>query len=284
MEAGNYFALLDDDAPKKKVTKAVEPEPVKKAAPRAARPESARAEGAGKGKGRGRGEGRGRGGKGKGGADGERRPRREFDRHESGTGKLKNDTKKGGAGKHNWGKEGETDGDKPRRANRPRKEKTETSDEPAEEDATVAEGEAAEAEATAEPETPAEPEPEDNTLTLAEYLAQKKTLEGDKKTARTVVNDDSAFKAGKALKKDDEANEYALPKNEGGEASKKLGSKKTKGGKISFDAFIKDAPSGGRGGKGRGGDRGGKGGKGRGNDRGQRFALNDDQFPTLGGK
>jgi len=201
----NPFAFLDDDAPppSKKEAKA----PVKKEEPKAkpnARPESARnndrgdrneRSGAKGGKGKG-GKGGKRGKGGKGGDRGERgerserseRPKREFDRHVSGTGRDKG-VKKEGHGRGGWGEE----------ELRPRQVEAEVE---ASEEPTVE----VEEETPAEEAKPAEPEePEDTSVTYDEFLAQQaaKVVDDDVREVRSVLNDDAKFKGKELVKKDD---------------------------------------------------------------------------------
>jgi len=284
--SGNAFALLDEDAPKvsKKAAKAPEPVVAKKEDPK--REERKPREGGGRG-GKGGERGRGRGGKGKGAsADGEKPPRerREFDRHESGDGKVKNATKKGGAGKYNWGAEGEEGAERPPRERRERRPPRDAptavaapaADAPAAE-VVVAEVEVA-AEVVVEPEVDLGPP----VKTLDEFLAERATVEDDLKIKRREVqNDDSGFKAFAAFKPVEEANEYvnAMAKS-GSAAGPKSAKTASKKGKVNIDEFMKTneaAAAGGKGGKG-GKGKGGKGGDNR------KFTMKDDQFPTLGGK
>jgi plasminogen activator inhibitor 1 RNA-binding protein len=132
--SSNAFSMLDEDAPmpvaKKEEPKAPEPKKNNTASrnPRGGREGGDRREGGRgggeRGRGRGRGEGRGRGrgeGRGRGRGpprDGPPRERREFDRHESGTGRDRN-AKKGGAGKYNWGTEGDQGADDESAGDRP---------------------------------------------------------------------------------------------------------------------------------------------------------------------
>lgn len=308
----NKFAFLDDEPPapkKKSEPKAkVEEKPVVKKTDNA-RPASARqgrGEGRGEGRGRGRG-GRGRGNRGEGAAEG---GKREYDRHESGTGRDKH-AKKGGAGKFNWGQEGQEgqadsdrpprrrydrDGDRPRR-NHNKDTEGETPAAPADgEKAAPVEGEeaaAADGEVKVNEEPKVEEPPEPETMGYEEFLAAKAAtmVVDDKKTLRVVSNDDTKFacKAIPAATNDVEV-EYGLGGNDAA-SNKKENTKKDKGkkNKISMDEFAAASPAaskGGRGGRGEGrGGRGeGRGGRGRGGNRGGDFKLRDDEFPTLGGK
>jgi len=286
----NAFDLLDLDAPlPTKPTKAPKPEPVKPAPKKEKeiiRPTSARG---------GKGRGRGRGGRGR----GDVRGKREFDHHVSGTGRDRR-AKKEGAGKYNWGVDGEEGEDKrrPRRTDRkPADEKAEDG----EEDKAEADGEK-----VAEKKAP-EPEPEeeeDNSVSYAEYLANKADVDEDvNRQVREVEIDESQFKSSAVVEKEEETCEYII---EGGKKGPRKKNRK-KAGKISLDEFAAPAAAApksnyrgdrgdsrgqSRGGKGRGkggkGDSRGKGesrGKGGGKGgRGRNFDLAKNAFPALGGK
>lgn len=278
VQVTNAFALLNDDnpKPKKNVSKKVEPAAKKEEQkpPRA----TEKAPGPGTKRGQ-RTGGRGRAPRPR-GRGGDRPPRREHDRHDSGTGRTR-DAKKGGAGKYNWGAEGEVEGDG-KESGRPPRRRNNRRPAPAEPKESE---EAAAEEPKEEPEE--EPEPEDTTLTIDEFLAKKSTVEGDKIAVREVANDDSRFKVISALKVDEEeVNEYVVGAQEGGAGKKALKKKnKKKAEKIHLDEFVKTNGSGSapRPASARGSGRGGRGaGRGRGSGRGGAFKMSDDQFPTLG--
>jgi len=288
----NVFSMLDDDAPAPVVAKKepkVEPV-VKKPEAKPVKPDARNNRGSAQ---RGRdgerrgGRGRGRGGRGRGTTT-----KRDFDRHESGTGRGRGDVKKNGSGRGNWGVEGEQDQeDRPKRRfdreDRPRRnkpaegEQAETSEEKPAEDGQKAE---------ASEEKPAEkaedaPEPEPEVISYDEFLANQAAAapEDDRKTKVREVSNDGQWKdfAAKAAPVKEEEADYDLS---GG--PKKTGrSKKTRNGKksaVSLDQFAKETPGGrgGRGGRGRGRGRG----NGRGEGRGQKFKITADAFPSLGGK
>lgn len=291
--------MLDEDAPPAKAAPKKEPkkvEPVKKteSKPQSSRREDrgdrgdrgdSRGDRGGRGRrdgGRGRGRGRGRGGNGN---------RREFDRHESGTGRDRG-AKKDGAGKYNWGKEGEQDEDRPRRrfdrddkprGNRFNDESGESK--PAEEGTeAAADGEAADGAETAEAKPEDETPPEPEVFSYEEYLAKKAenaVADDLEKKLRTVDNDESQWKSSavKAADNKQEESDYQLGTAKSGPKRGKKG--KAKKTALSLDEFAK-APGGGQQrGRGRGRGRGNGGGRG---NRGGNFNLRNDEFPTLGGK
>lgn len=293
MSTTNAFALLDDDytPPVVKKTPVVEAPPAKKPerAPRENKREGDRPRGRGRGGGRGRGRGardgeqrerRPRG-------DGERREKREFDRHESGTGRSRGD-KKAGAGKGNWGSEqGEIKDGQERRRRFDRRDRNKAPAASTEDKAAVegeekpAEGE--EAEKTEDKTEDAAPvEPEEVALTYDEFRAQQAAaaVAADKEIQlREVSNDDSAFKAVGTYTKPEEVNEWAFEYRVAKTTKTKKGPK-GKAGKISLDEFAAAPKKGGRG-QGRGQGRGPRQG---GNTRGGKFTMSNDAFPTLGGK
>lgn len=286
----NAFALLDEDGPpaaapakkeKQKAAPAPTPAPVEQKRERGERTERSERPSSGRG---------GRGGGGRGRTDDRRRgaPQREgkrdYDRHESGTGRDKS-TKRSGSGKYNWGSNDDEakDGER-RRRNKDTSEKTEKEGE---------EGEAAPEREPREPREPRakkeepekEPEEPDNSVSYEDYLANKKALDEDvNRKERVADNDDSNWKSAGVVKNEvDESDTYVIPG--GAKSLKKKGGKKKKG-VISLDEFAaKPAAGRGRGGaRGRGGERGRGGGRGRG-PRGGNVDLSDaSAFPTLGGK
>lgn len=318
----NPFSMLDDDAPQVSAKKA-EPkvEPPKKTntghknAPRGGREGGDRgdrreggrggARGGGEGRGRGNGEGRGRGrGRGRGGG---REGKREFDRHESGTGRDRG-AKKGGAGKYNWGTEGDEgtsaeagerpprrnnnrferpDDDRaPRRNNRPAAEEVTPSTE-----APAATEEAVSPEAEVEQKTEAPVEevpPEPEVISYEEYLvqAEAKRVEADRAhQVRQVGDDQGKWKSAAKLeaKVEDEGESYGITdgkkKEKKGPSSEGPSKKKAV---ISLDEFKKSSSTSRGRGRGRGGPRGGGRGGGRGGNRNFNLAQSEDQFPSLG--
>lgn len=302
--------MLDDDAPPVSSKKAA---PAKVEAPKKPNTRNhppvnkgagerqgrdARGDGESRGRGRGRGEGgRGRGGEGRGRGAGRGRGRgggardgkREFDRHESGTGRDRG-AKKGGAGKYNWGTEGDQGEGNDRRQDRRRR-----NDRPAAE--TTEEPSTEEAPATEEPtsteeqqpvekkfERPVEP-PEPEVQTYEEYLEEleAKKVAGDDKKLRVVENDDSQWKSASVAEVEVLENDYSALSVSSNKKDRRGNKSSKKTDKLSLDEF-KGSSSGGRGrGRGRGGARGGRGGE-RGAPRNFDLAQTEDQFPTLGGK
>jgi len=281
----NAFYLLDDDAPAPAKPKA---QPKEKKAETVKKPESKPQSSRGA---RGdRPEGRGRGGRGRGRGDRPNREKREFDRHESGTGRDRR-AKKGGAGAYNWGTEGEQGDaregamDRPPRRNNRRNNRSEKP--AAEKPAETTEGEekpAVEGEEKPKKEEPVvEEEPEPETVGLTEYLASKGKVEDDENLQMRKVEDDSAkWKTSTvvAVEETDPDDFYGL-----GSAAKtkkgKKGGKKTN--KVHLDEFASSTAGGNdrRGGRGRGRGRGGRGGRG---NKDFNLRANADQFPTLAGK
>lgn len=276
--------MLDDDAPAPVVASKAKATPKEVKAASAAPKKEARPSSRG---GRGRGEGRGRG-RGKGRGD---RTKREFDRT-SGDRRAKKD----GAGKYNWGKEGEDD--KPRRNNDRKVEadKTEATDD-AEKVEEVEEGEKPErAPRQEEPEEEVEPP----TMTYEEYHASKEVCEEDLALkVRQVDIDDSQFKSTTEVPEEVADTELGYMLGGGKKQLKKGAGKKAKK-VICFDEFAAKAPAGRN--NDRGNSRGGKGdsrgkgkgkGRGKGDSRGGRsrptgrggnfnLAAAKNDFPTLG--
>lgn len=272
--------MLDDDAPAPVVASKAKATPKEVKAASAPPKKEARPSSRG---GRGRGEGRGRG-RGKGRGD----RKREFDRT-SGDRRAKKD----GAGKYNWGKEGEDD--KPRRNN---DRKVEADKEEATDDAEKVE------EVEEEPErAPRQEEPEEEveppTMTYEEYHASKEVCEEDLALkVRQVDLDDSQFKSTTDVPEEVADSELGYMLGGGKKQLKKGAGKKAKK-VISFDEFAAKAPAGrnndrssrgGKGdsrGKGKGKGRGkgdSRGGRGRPTGRGGNFnlAAAKNDFPTLG--
>lgn len=291
----NAFALLDDEAPPKQTkAKEVKEEAPKKEVKRTSdrdRP-TPRVEGGDRrtdgghvgGRGGGRGGRGGRGG-GRGGGESGReggRERKEFDAHVSRSGKTR-EPKKDGAGKFNEGSVRDViaDGTSDDRRSRTRR----TTRKPDEETETKVEGEEVAAEGAAEgapaseekpaaPEEPAEPP----TKTYTEFLASKKQLDSDLAIqVREVQNDESQFKAVKAIAKTEEKNPYIISPAEEKEKAPKA--KKDKAKHISLDEFTAVAGASTRGGT-RG--RGGRGRERRGDARS--LVVNDSNFPTFAAK
>lgn len=280
MDTQNAFSLLmDDEAPPKKVnnTKEKKAPAAKKQEPqREARPSSAA-------------QGRGRSGRdnrrdGRGAGRPRREGKREFDRHQSGNGRTR-ESKRDGAGKYNWGKEGEED--RPRRERRRNdKEEKPESDEGDKEDATEAE--------ETKPKVEEPEEEEDTTVDYDTYLASKEAVAEDNDRELREVDDSGAgFKSANVLEKAEEVNEYVIGSTK---QPKRKNKNKSKGSKtINLFEFTpangqqrnngdrERRPRGGKGGK---GDRRGKGGKGgnRPSNRGPRNGVNlnnEKDFPTL---
>lgn len=239
--------------------------------------------------------GRGRGGRGRGGERGRGGHGRVFDKH-SATGKTDSEKKVG----QGWGHEegtaelkdetaGETDAKAEAGAPAENAWGAETN---ADAWDAPTEGAAAADAAATEGRPRREPEEEDNTLTLDEYLKQKKEAELElvpKLEARKAnEGDDSIWKDAIAVtKKDEEEDAYFVGKTK---AAPKARTKKEEKVFLEIDARFERPQRGGRGG--RGGDRGdrsrgsrGRGGRGRGaNGNTSGPALNvDDQtaFPSL---
>lgn len=288
----NVFSMLDEDGPapakaKKEAPKAAEAAPAKKEPSR--KSEDRRRDGGARGGRGGRGGGRGGGGdrgdRPPSGRDRQPREKREFDRHESGTGRDRS-AKREGAGKYNWGKDGEgAEGgeDRPRRERRERRPRRDAEGEGGGDKAEKAEGESKED----------REEEDEKVISYEEYLAQKEAsrVEADlTKKVRTVEIDNSLFKScgTKAVEKEEGVDTYAYPEDQRKGGPKKHNKKAAAKKVISLDEFASakpakkggglkaavDARGGARGG--RGGARGGRGGRG--------FKVNADEFPTLGGK
>lgn len=195
--------------------------------------------------------------------------------------------KKDGAGKFNEGSVRDVIADGTSDDRRSRTRRPERRSKPAEEEGaeTKVEGEEGAAEATGEgapaeekpavPEEPAEPP----TKSYAEFLASQKKLESDLAIqVREVQNDESQFKAVKAIAKTEEKNPYITTPAEEKEKAKKV--KKDKAKHISLDEFTAAAA----GGSFRGGARG-RGAR----DRGRRgdsksLVVNDSNFPSIASK
>lgn len=282
----NPFAMLDEDAPAPVAapkTKAPKEVKAASAAPKKDSRPASRGTGAGA-RGRGRGKGKGRGDR-----------KREFDRT-SGDRRAKKD----GAGKYNWGKEGEDD--KPRRRNNDRK--AEAAPEAAEEAAAVEASADAEAGAEKVERAPREPEVEEEveppTMTYEQYHASIEVPEEDLALkVREVDLDESNFKSTTDVPVAVADTELGYEIGAGKKQPKKKGNKNKKN-LISLDEFAAKAPAGrnndrgnsrgdsrgkGKGkGRGKGDSRGGRGRPaGRGN-RGGNFnlAAAKNDFPTLG--
>ncbi|KAI0094660.1 hypothetical protein BDY19DRAFT_901792 [Irpex rosettiformis] len=244
----------------------------------------------------GEGRGRGRGGRGRGGERGRGGRGRPFDKH-SATGKTDSEKKVG----QGWGHEegsaelkdetaGETDAKveagAPAEGGWGAETSTDAWGAPTEGAAT---GEAA-ADDKADGRPRREPEEEDNTLTLEEYLKQKKELELVPKleTRKANEGDDSIWKDAIAVtKKDDDEDAYFVGKTK---SAPKARTKKEEKVFLEIDARFERPQRGGRGG--RGGDRGdrprggrGRGGRGRGangNTGGPTLNVADETaFPSL---
>ncbi|KAJ1311439.1 hypothetical protein OPQ81_009928 [Rhizoctonia solani] len=149
--------------------------------------------------------------------------------------------------------------------------------------------EAKPAEGEAQDERPKEEEEEDNTMTLSEYLAKKKTSDvvPPKLEARAANegSDNTLWKDAVQLQRDEDEDNYFVGKTK---AAPKARAKKEE--KIHIDIDARFAPIE-RGGRGRGGERGrgdrGRGGRGRGGDSGRRrtetnIDVSDESaFPSL---
>ena len=218
------------------------------------------------------------------GAEGHRRPHREYERR-SGTG-MGRDVKKGGAGKANWGSP-EYEGK--RYEHLEAEDAAEIAEQPAGEEETKKEE-------TVEEQPPQEEEEEVNNLTYAEYIAQKKQeqsagLKGESRKPEELkvkniqkYNKDDKHK--KTITSNIKAHEAYAP---GGiSADVEVGFKPV-GDEVEEDFY----PRGGRGrgrGRGRGAPRGGyrgddreqdRGGRGRQGRGGKKFVAQDDDFPPL---
>ncbi|GJP82415.1 hypothetical protein CLOP_g12677 [Closterium sp. NIES-67] len=237
-----------------------------------------------------RGGGRGGRGRGYGRDGGQRRPHREFDRM-SGTGRG-GEIKREGAGRGNWGREGEYLDESVAPASAEAEPKAEGAGEAAEAAAEVAAPEPpvlTEEELAAQEAARKEKEEEEKQMTLEEYekvLEEKrKALAASKAAARVVELDEEMAKM--TLKK----------KPDGDDVFVKLGAEKEKAARkkdedrpkaVNINDFLK--PAEGQtfhyrnqrgGGRGRGGGRYGGGGRGYGGRGAEAPPLDQSQFPTL---
>ncbi|GAX84431.1 hypothetical protein CEUSTIGMA_g11851.t1 [Chlamydomonas eustigma] len=239
---------------------------------------------------RSRGEGRGRGGRGGRGEGRTRhddgtpreggRGRREYERHD-GTGRGHEAQKRHGAGKGNWGTEGEE----------PKEE------EPKIEEAVVEDVPAADAEeAQAEPAPPVEEEEKEISFEEYEAMMSAKKAALNKPKSEVKVDMD-AFKGMKTYVRKETADvvtgvELTNKKVAEEKAAEEKAAEAAKAKKqvitleTNFKFEVVEAPGGGRGGRGgRGGDRGGRGGDrgGREGDRGGRGREGDRPYSARGG-